>query len=79
MVGEPKGRLILLIPRGNARLWPMLDTVLSGVTVQVRERIRCVAIEDVLDSLAASTANPARFREYAHRLREKYVPLTRAR
>lgn len=77
MVGAPNGQLIFLIPRGNTQLWPMLNATLSGVTAQARERIRCVAIEDVLDSLAANPTNPARLRAYADRLREKYVPLAR--
>lgn len=77
MVGAPNGQLIFLIPRGNAKMWPTLDATLSGVTAQARERIRCVAIEDVLDSLAANASKAARPRAYAHRLREKYVPLAR--
>jgi hypothetical protein len=78
MIGAPKGHLIFLIPRGNTQLWPMLDDVLSRVSAKVRERIRVVAIEDVLDTVAADTATPARFRVHAQRLREKYVPSSRA-
>jgi len=78
MVGTPKGRLIFLIPRRNARLWPLLETVRAGVAQKVRSRIHCVAIEDVLDSLAENTASPTRFRGLARQLREKYVPTPQA-
>lgn len=78
MLGAPKGRLIFLIPRGNTQLWPMLNSVLSRVSASARERIRVVAIEEVLEILAIDTASPARFRVYAQRLQEKYVPSTRA-
>jgi hypothetical protein len=74
MLGTPKGRLVFLLPRANARLWPLLEAVRAGVTEPIRERIRGVALEDVLDSLASNATAPPLFRDYAERLREKYVP-----
>lgn len=73
LIGVPKGQLIFLIPRASAKLWPMLDDVLASVSAKIRERIRVVAIEDVLDRVAVDTGSPASFRVYAERLREKYV------
>jgi hypothetical protein len=76
MIGSPDGRLVFLIPRGNAKLQPLLQPVMSRVSEKVRDRIRVVAIEDVLDSLIADGANPLPFRAYAQKLRDKYVPRT---
>lgn len=74
LVGTPKGRLVFLLPRGNSKLWPMLEATIEHISTSVREKIHCVAIEDVLDSLASDTVNPPLFRAYAQKLREKYVP-----
>ncbi len=78
MVGAHDGRLVFLIPRGNGRLQPMLQTVMARVSEKIRDRIRVVAIEDVLDRLGSDTTNPPRFRAYARELRAKYVPTTSA-
>jgi hypothetical protein len=77
LVGTPNGdgRLVFLLPRGNSKLWPMLESTLAQISTSVREKIHCVAIEDVLDSLASNTTNPPHLRTYAQKLCEKYVPL----
>jgi hypothetical protein len=74
MVGAPNGRLVFLLPRGNSKLWPMLNAPLKHVSAEVRERIYVVAIEDLFDNLTANKVSPPFFRAYAQRLREKYVP-----
>ncbi len=78
MVGARNGQLVFLIPRGNSKLRPMLQAVVSRVSEQVRDRIRTVAIEDVLDRLGADAATSPRFRAYARDLRDKYVPTSSA-
>jgi hypothetical protein len=74
MLATPNGQLVFLVPRANAKLWPLLDAALEGLAAPIRERIRCVAIEDAFDRLAANTSTSVDLRSYAERLREKYVP-----
>ncbi len=78
LVGAPNGRLVFLTPRGNSRLQPMLQAVISRLSESVQGRIRAVAIEDVLDRLGADSNNSTRLRAYALKLRDKYVPTTSA-
>jgi hypothetical protein len=65
--------LIFLLPRSNAGLWTLLQRLLSGVTPATRERISAVAIEDVIANLSADNQCPERLREYARKLKQKYL------
>jgi hypothetical protein len=73
MVRTDRSRLIFLLPRSNARLWNLLQRLLSGVVSGTRERISAVAIEDVIANLSADNQCPERLREYAQKLKQKYL------
>ena len=77
MVGNPNGRLVFLMPRANGRLWPMIEVVRAGLSTEIAERVRCVAIEDVLEQVSTDARCPIALREYSARLRDKYVPAKR--
>jgi hypothetical protein len=44
-----------------------------GVVPQTRERISAIAIEDVIAELSVDDRCPTRLREYANKLKEKYL------
>ena len=78
MLGAKTGRLVFLLPRANAALWPLLDLGLSGVSPTVRGRVAAVAIEDLLDVLSADVRCPQQLKAYVSSIRRKYVPKDRA-
>jgi hypothetical protein len=73
MVRTNRSRLMFLLPRANAGLWSMLQGLLSGVVPGTQERISVVAIEDVIADLSADKQCPERLREYARKLKQKYL------
>lgn len=73
MVRADRSRLIFLLPRSNAALWTLVQELLSGVLPRTRERISAVAIEDVIASLSADDRCPKTLREYAEKLKQKYL------
>ena len=74
LVAASEYRLLFLMPRANKALWVQLEQVLERVNSTTRERIRAVAIEDVLVSLRNDPACPENLRRYAGDLAAKYVP-----
>jgi hypothetical protein len=66
-------RLIFLLPRANVGLWAQLGKSLAGVVPRTRDRISLVAIEDVIAKLSGDERCPAGLRDYANKLRQKYV------
>ncbi len=68
------GRLVFLLPRANTNLWATLTQVLGQVAPPTRSRIAIIAIEDVLQGLAADANCPSDMRIYAKGLSLKYVP-----
>jgi hypothetical protein len=73
MVRTDRSRLIFLLPRSNAGLWNLLKRLLSGVVPDTRKRIAAVAIEDVIAHLSVDGQCPERLREYARKLKQKYL------
>jgi hypothetical protein len=73
MVRGDHNRLTFLLPRANVALWSQLQRLLSGVLARTRERISVVAIEDVLAKLSVDDRCPEKLREYANKLKQKYV------
>ncbi len=73
MVRTDHSRLIFLMPRSNAALWKLLESLLCGVLPPTRERISVVAIEDVIANLSGDGYCPKWLREYAKKLKEKYL------
>lgn len=70
----PGSTLVFLLPRANTRLWPILARSLESVRPDTRNRIKAVAIEDVLERLESQPDGPEELRVYASQLRAKYVP-----
>ena len=70
---ETGSRLVFLAPRANTRIWRQLTAFLGLLPEPLATRVRAVAIEDVIDSLAAADDLPPPLRIYAELLREKYV------
>jgi restriction endonuclease-like protein len=73
MVRTNSSWLIFLLPRANSRLWTLLQGLLSEVEPAARDRISAVAIEDVIASLCADDQCPEALRDYALKLKRKYV------
>jgi len=73
MVREDRSRLIFLLPRSNHVLWKLLQKLLLGVLLGTRERISAVAIEDVIAGLSADERCPKKQRDYAKKLKQKYL------
>ena len=73
MVRADRSRLIFLLPRTNAPLWTLLQDLLPGVLPRTRERISAIAIEDVIASISADERCPRMLREYAEKLKQKYI------
>lgn len=73
MVGEDRSQLTFLLPRANAVLWERLNQLLNAVVPGTRDRISVVAIETVIATLCADERCPRATREYAARLKQKYV------
>jgi hypothetical protein len=73
MVCSDHNRLIFLLPRANTGLSALLEKLLLGVAPRTRDRISRVAIEDVIATLSRDERCPAGLREYANKLKQKYV------
>jgi hypothetical protein len=73
MVRTDRSRLIFLLPRSNGGLWSRLQRLLSGVVSGTRKRISAVAIEDVIANLSADNQCSETLREYAQKLKHKYL------
>ena len=73
MVVDDTSELVFLLPRANAAVWERLHVLLQSVTPQTRNRIRRVAMEDVLNALVTDSDLPSDLRDYASRLIQKYV------
>lgn len=73
MARVPSSELLFLMPRANRRLWSIIGPALDRLLPGARERVRLVAIEDVLAALAGDEACPAALREYTGRLTVKYI------
>jgi hypothetical protein len=70
---EPGSNLVFLAPRANTKIWRQLTAFFGILHEPVATRVRAVAIEDVIDSLAAADGIPQALRTYSELLREKYV------
>jgi hypothetical protein len=73
MVRQDRNRLIFLLLRANTELWSRLQELRLGVVPRTRERISAVAIEDVIAKLSVDNRCPKRLREYANKLKQKYL------
>ena len=76
MVRADHNRLMFLVARSNDILWKQLKELLLGVALRARSRISVVAIEDVLANLSEDDLCPKGFREYAKKLKQKYLILS---
>jgi hypothetical protein len=76
MVRADHNRLMFLVPRSNDILWKQVKELLLGVAPRARSRISVVAIEDVLANLSEDDLCPKGFREYATKLKQKYLILS---
>jgi restriction endonuclease-like protein len=74
MIRAKNNRLIFLLPRANAGLWGLVHELGSGVVPHTRERISVMAIEDVIGELCGDSQCPKHLREYANKLKQKYLP-----
>jgi len=79
MVDDDRARLLFLLPRANAVLWDRLNQLLKGVVPGTRSRISTVGVETVVSELCADNACPKEMREYAAKLKRKYVIQSPAR
>jgi hypothetical protein len=75
---EPGASLVFLAPRANTKIWRQLTAFLAILDAPLATRVRAVAIEDVIDSLAAAADLPPTLHTYAELLREKYILPTMA-
>jgi hypothetical protein len=73
LVREERNRLIFLLPRKNDVLWKQLQGLLLGVVPRTRGRISAVATEDFITKLSRDDRCPKVLREYADKLKQKYV------
>ncbi|MGH9713643.1 MAG: PGN_0703 family putative restriction endonuclease [Candidatus Acidiferrales bacterium] len=73
MVLNDGTRLLFLLPRANTVLWERLKELLNGVMPSTRARISAVAIETAIAALCTDEKCPKEMREYAARLKQKYV------
>jgi hypothetical protein len=70
---EPGARLVFFLPRTNTKIWRQLTVFLGLLASPLAARVRAVAVEDALESLAKAESLPASLGRYAELLREKYV------
>ena len=75
---EPESQVIFLAPRGNTKIWRQLSTFLESLAPPISTRVRAVAVEDVLASLAVAGGLPNRLLGYAGLLSAKYLPAAAA-
>ena len=73
MVREDRSQLIFLLPRANKVLWERMHQLLQGVVPETRKRISAVAIESVIARLCADDQCSKEMRDYANKLKQKYV------
>lgn len=65
--------VVFLLPRQNEVLWAPLLGVRSALKPALAERVRVVAMEDVVEQLRCDSALPQRLAWYAEMLAEKYL------
>lgn len=70
---EPGSQLVFFVPKRNIKIWRQLNAFLGLLAAPLAARVRAVAVEDALCSLAATENLPAQLSSYAELLREKYV------
>ena len=70
---EPGSKLVFLAPKANTSIWHQLTSFLDQLPAPIASRVRAVAVEDVIDALAAAHDVPEPLRGYAEHLREKYI------
>lgn len=70
---EPGSNLVFLAPRANTKIWRQLTAFFGMLHEPLATRVRAVAIEDVIDSLAAANDLTPALRTYTELLREKYI------
>ena len=70
---DPEASVVFLVPRANSALWTQLGPFIELLAPALARRVRAVAIEDVLASLASSAHVPAKLTGYSELVREKYV------
>lgn len=73
MCRVPPSELLFLMPRANVRLWAAIGPALDRLLPGARERVRLMAIEEVLSALVGDEACPAELRGYAKSLTAKYI------
>lgn len=71
---ESGSQLVFFVPRSNTNIWRQLAAFLRLLKSPLAARVRSVAVEDALGSLASSACLPSSLNGYAEMLREKYVP-----
>ena len=71
---EPNSKLVFLLPRANTRIWNQLSAFQNMLRHPWANRVRAVAVEDALASLAMAENLPTKLAGYAELLREKYLP-----
>lgn len=69
---NPDSSVVFLVPRANSALWPQLAPFIEKLAPPLARRVRAVAIEDVLATLASSKSAP-QLALYAQLLQEKYL------
>lgn len=74
--GSQTARLVFIYPRQHTVLTRALSPVLEKVSPSLRNRVRVVYVEDVLDALRDNQSCPDKLRAYAGILAEKYLPRT---
>jgi len=76
---DERSSVLFLLPRANTGLWSQLPLFLNLLASPMAQRVKVMAIEDVLDNLAASPNLSPRLAGYLPLLREKYLlPATTA-
>jgi hypothetical protein len=70
---EPGSQLVFFVPRTNTKIWRQLASFLGLLASPLAARVRAVAVEDAISSLARAENLPSSLDTYAEFLREKYV------
>jgi hypothetical protein len=73
MLGQERSRLVFLLPRANAVLWNRLAELRNAVVPGTQDRISVVDVGAVITRLCADEQSPREMREYAAKLKQKYV------
>lgn len=75
---EAGSSVVFLVPRANTRIWRQLSVFLGSLSPAISSRVRAVAVEDVLASLAVAEGLPTPLTSYATLLSAKYAPAAAA-